>query len=47
MIFIVFVGDIDSGEEKEGLALFNEVKYGNWLDVRFISFELPLSFLNK
>lgn len=29
MIFVDDAGDIDSGEGKEGLPLFGEVKYGN------------------
>jgi len=29
MIFIIFVGDTDSEEDKEGLVLFDVVKYGN------------------
>lgn len=45
MIFVDDAGDIDSGEGKEGLPLFGEVKYGNWLNVKFISFELWPGFL--
>ena len=37
MIFIVFVGDIDREEEEEGLVLFDDVKYSNQLNVKFIS----------
>lgn len=44
MIFIVFVGDIDREEEEKMLVLFDEVKYGNQLNVKFIS---PVSWNSR